>query len=167
MSATDDVVALQRLQQRYADVVTRRAWPELAELFRPDTVVEVDTVTRPLVETIGPEAFGRFVAGAIERFDFFAFTILSSVVDLGGPDDDPDRARGRFFMREVRHETAIDEWNDAFGVYSDRYVRIDGRWWIAARRYRSMGRTGTDGTVHPSPLGLGPLGGDAPWPDAW
>jgi hypothetical protein len=34
---TDDVVALWRLQARYADVITRRAWPELGDLFRPDT----------------------------------------------------------------------------------------------------------------------------------
>lgn len=167
MSATDDVVALERLQARYADVVTRRAWAELAEVFRPDTVVHVDTVTRPVMEFAGPEEFGRFVAGAIERYDYFAFSILNAVVDLGGPGDPPDEARGRFFMREVRHETATDTWPDALGVYQDRYVRIDGRWWIAERWYRSMARLGSPDLIHPPPPGLGPLGGDAPWTDAW
>ena len=59
---TDHVVALWRLQSRYADVVTRRAWPELHDLFLPDTPVHIDTGT----------------------------------------------ATGRFFMCEVRHDTASD-----------------------------------------------------------
>ena len=64
---TDHVVALWRLQSRYADVVTRRAWPELHELFRPDTTVHIDTVTAPVREVTGPDAFGTFVGAAIER----------------------------------------------------------------------------------------------------
>ena len=35
---TVDYVAIQRLQAAYADVVNRRAWPELADLFRPDEI---------------------------------------------------------------------------------------------------------------------------------
>ena len=41
------MVALGRLQARYADVVTRRAFAELVDLFRPDATVTIDTVTRP------------------------------------------------------------------------------------------------------------------------
>jgi hypothetical protein len=39
---TIDYIALRRLQNRYADVVTRRAWPELATLFLPDAKVVID-----------------------------------------------------------------------------------------------------------------------------
>jgi len=156
-SETDDVVALWRLQSRYADVVTRRAWSEMGELFRPDTAVHIDTVTAPARTTTGPDEFAAFVAGSLERFDHFAFVILNTVLDVavGG---DPDAAEGRIFMCEIRHETALDKWHNAYGVYSDRYRRIDGRWWFAGRRYRSMARTGPESVVLGVPAGLGPLG---------
>ena len=81
-SETDDVVALGRLQARYADVVSRRAWPELRELFLPDTTIELDVVTAPPRSITGPDAFGAFVKASIERFDHFTFVILNSVVEV-------------------------------------------------------------------------------------
>jgi hypothetical protein len=152
---TDDVVALWRLQSRYADIVTRRAWPELHEVFRPDTQVHLDTVTRPPQTITGPDDFGAFVGTAIERYDHFAFVILNTVVDLDPPAE-PDAGAttptGRFFMCEVRHDTATDTWPNAHGRYEDRYVHDADRWWIAERHYRSMARQGPDGVV----LGLPP-----------
>ena len=151
---TDDVVALWRLQARYADVITRRAWAELHDLFLPDTTVHVDTVTTPPRTFVGPGALGEFVAGAIARFDHFAFVILNTVVDLDPPSlgAAPTTARGRIFMCEVRHDLASDTWQNAHGVYQDRYRHEDGRWWFAERHYRSMARTGPGGEV----LGLPP-----------
>lgn len=139
---TDEVVALWRLQARYADVISRRAFAELADLFRSDAVIDIDTVTRPERRIVGPADLGAFVGSAIERYDHFTFVILNTVVDVDG-----DEATGRIFMCEVRHERAGDSWQNAHGVYQDRYVRVDGRWWIAARRYRSMARTGPGGDV--------------------
>ncbi|MEY2434515.1 MAG: hypothetical protein QOC92_4240, partial [Acidimicrobiaceae bacterium] len=116
---TDDVVALWRLQSTYADIITRRAWPELHDVFRPDTTVHVDVVTGPVRTFEGPDAFGTFVSGAIERFDYFTFVILNTVVEL----DRDDRANGRIFMCEIRHDRESQTWNKAYGVYEDRYVR--------------------------------------------
>src|SRR3954470_5353379 len=82
MTETDDVVSLWRLQARYADIVTRRAWPELEAVFRSDTRVDVDTVTAPVRTFTGPAAFAEFVAGAVERFDHFEFVILNTVVEI-------------------------------------------------------------------------------------
>lgn len=151
---SDDVVALMHLQSRYADVVSRRAWPELHELFLPDTTVHIDTVTREPRTVVGPEDFGRFVASAIERYDLFLFVILNAVVDLDSAD--PDAATGRIFMCEIRHESEsdadADAWHNAYGRYEDRYRRVDGRWRIAGRRYRSLARTGPD----PAVFGLPP-----------
>lgn len=153
-SETDDVVALWRLQSRYADVISRRAWPELHELFLPDTTVAIDTVTSPPRSITGPDAFGSFVAASIERFDHFAFVILNTVVELDGPDD----GRGRIFMCEIRHDQASDTWQNAHGLYEDRYRRVEGRWRFAHRQYRSLARTGPGGIVLGLPEGLGPLG---------
>jgi len=154
---TDDVVALWRLQSRYADIVTRRAWPALHEVFRPDTAVHIDTVTAPPRTVVGPDAFADFVATAMARFDHFTFVILNTVVDLDPPERAGEQvtgAGGRIFMCEVRHDGASDSWQNAHGVYQDRYVRLDGRWWIAARRYRSMARTGPGAGVFGLPPDL-------------
>ncbi|HEV3226404.1 MAG TPA: nuclear transport factor 2 family protein [Acidimicrobiales bacterium] len=147
MNETDEVVALWRLQSRYADIVTRRAWSELDEVFRPETEVHLDVVTAPPRTIIGPSAFGEFVAAAIERFDHFAFVILNTVVDL----ETDERATGRMFMCEVRHDREADTWPIAHGMYQDAYVRVDGRWWFRTRHYRSMARMGPAGSV----FGLG------------
>jgi hypothetical protein len=157
---TDHIVALWRLQSRYADVITRRAWPELGDLFLPDTTVEIDTVTSPVRTITGPEAFGAFVAGAIERFDHFTFVILNTVVELepAAQGEPVDQARGRIFMCEVRHDRATDTWPNAHGLYEDRYRHVDGSWRFAHRRYRSLARTGPEGTILGLPDGLAPIG---------
>ena len=152
---TDEVVALQRLQAAYADLVSRRAWSELHDLFLPDTAVHLDLVTSPAMTIVGPGDLGDFVDRSIERFDHFTFVILNSVVDV---DVAAGEATGRIFMCEVRHDTASDSWQNAHGLYHDRYRRADGRWWFAERRYRSLARTGPGGVVLGLPDGLGPLG---------
>jgi hypothetical protein len=146
---TIDYVAVCRLQAAYADVVNRRAWPELGELFLPDAPVHVDTVTNPPIDLTGPQAVGAFIGAAIERFEFFEFVILNTRVTTAA-DGDPDAARARLFMCELRQEAANGHWTNAFGVYHDDYRRRDGRWWFAGRRYQSLARTGR-GEVFPFP----------------
>jgi hypothetical protein len=142
---TIDYVAIRRLQDAYADVVTRRAWPELDELFLPDAVVEVDTRTNEPLRFEGPGALGSFIGGAIERFDFFEFVILNARVAIA-PDGDADSAAARVYMCELRTDRESGQWINAFGVYHDRYRRRDGRWWFEHRQYHSLGRDAEDGT---------------------
>lgn len=137
---TVDYVAITRLQAAYADVVTRRAWDELHELFLPDAPVVVDTVTNPVVELAGPQEIGDFIGGAIERFEFFEFVPLNTAIELR-VDGDADRARGRLYMCELRQDAATGHASQAFGVYHDEYRRR-GRWWFARRDYQSLTRTG-------------------------
>ena len=61
-------------------------------------------------------------------------------------------------MCEVRHDAESGTWPNAHGVYQDRYQHLDGRWWFAERRYRSMARTGPGGQVLGLPPDLPPLG---------
>jgi ketosteroid isomerase-like protein len=140
LRAVADRLAVEDLTSRYADVVTRRAWPELAELLLPDAVVTVETVTRPTFTVTGPEELGRFVAGAVEHFDFFEFVVLNRVVDVA-VDGDADRATGRLFICELRQHVDTGRSTRAFGRYTDDYRRVGGRWWIAGRAYRSMARS--------------------------
>jgi hypothetical protein len=142
-------IAITRLQSAYADVVTRRAWPELDDLFVPGAPIHVDTVSNPVIEMVGARELGEFVDKAIEHFDFFEFVILSTVVDVV----DDSSARGRLYMVELRQEAETGEWSNAFGVYHDSYVVHDGRWRFAERHYQSLARKiGTDrAAVFPFP----------------
>jgi hypothetical protein len=148
---TDDVVAIERLQSAYADVVNRRAWAELAGLFLPDAVVRIDTVTRDPFELVGPVALGGFIDGAVQRFAFFEFIRLNAHVETD-LDGDPDAARCRLFMCEVRRDVGTLDWSVAYGVYHDRYRRTADGWRFARRDYQSLTRTGGDVAPFPHHL---------------
>jgi len=145
--AIDDV-AIRRLHAAYADTVTRRVWPEFIDQFVPDALVRIDTVTNPAIELVGPVAVGNFIGSALERFEFFEFTILNAHIALctGG---DVDAAQGRLYICELRQEAGTHEWTNAYGVYRDDYRRVEGRWLFARRSYQSLARTG--GEVFPFP----------------
>jgi hypothetical protein len=134
--ATDAYVGITRLQSAYADVVSRRVWPELGPLFLPDAPVHVDTVTADVIELVGPAALGEFIGTSIEVFEHFQFVVLNTVVRVDGP----DRAQGRLWMVELRQERGSGTWSNAFGVYHDDYRLVDGRWRFAERHYQSLAR---------------------------
>jgi hypothetical protein len=146
VAETVDYVAIRRLQDRYADVVTRNAWPELGDLFLPDAPIEVDLRAGDPMRFTGPTALGEFIAPAIEQFGFFQFVILNSVVDLA-PDGDADTATGRMYMSELRTDRDTGAWVTSYGLYRDRYARHDGGWRFAQRRYCSLARTDTAGAT--------------------
>lgn len=143
LARTVDEAGIRSLQQAYADVVNRRAWAELHDLFRTDLVLELDLGTTHL-RADGPDGVGAFIGERLEEFDFFEFVVLSSVVALA-PDGDPDHATARCYMCELRHGVADGRFSVAYGVYHDVHRRVDGRWWFARRRYTSWARTAADG----------------------
>ena len=129
---------LRRLQNRYADIVTRRAWPELHEIMRADCVVTVNLVDDE-IHFAGPQEIGDFIAGQLEQFDFFEFVILNTVMDI---DAVAGTATARMYMQEARQNISDGRRSDPFGVYHDRFERDDrGSWWFARRRYQSYART--------------------------
>src|SRR5271165_1627273 len=126
---TVDYIAIRRLQSAYADIVTRRTWPELGQIFLPDLRLVLDRRSvEPLVLT-GPGPIGDFIAEAISGLDFFEFVVLNTTVTLrhGG---DADIAVARMYMNELRHDAASGRWNTVYGVYHDVHRRVDGRWWF-------------------------------------
>jgi hypothetical protein len=142
-----DYLGIHRLHAAYADAVSRRAWSDLEPLFLPDTVIRVDTVTGDPIEAVGAAGIGGFIAGAVERFEFFELVILNVHVLADGAADD---RRSRIFTCELRQEASTGHWTNAFGVYHDDVRRVDGRWRYARRRYQSIARTGR-GEVFPFP----------------
>ncbi len=149
---TVDYVAIRRLQDAYADSVTRRAWDELHDQFEPDAAVEVDTVTGPPLRFVGGGGIGDFISDAVARFEFFEMVILNARVMLS-PDGDPDAARARCFTCELRQDHASGHWSTAYGVYHDDYRRGPaGTWRFARRRYQSLARTAPATQVFPFPI---------------
>jgi hypothetical protein len=138
---TIDYVAITRLQNAYADAVTRRAWREFDDMFLAGAPVRVDTVTNPVIELTGPQEVGDFIGGAVARFEFFEFVPLSTRVELRAGDD-PDCATARLYICELRQDAATGHATQAFGVYQDEYRRVDGRWWFSRREYQSLARSG-------------------------
>ena len=136
---TVDYAAICRLQAAYADAVTRRAWSDLDPLFLPDAPITVDTITSAPFEHLGAAGIGGFIAGAVERFEFFELVILNVHVL---PGDGDGHRRSRAFTCELRQERDSGHWSNAFGVYHDDVRHLDGRWRYARRRYQSIARTG-------------------------
>jgi len=134
-----DHVNIERVQSAYADIVTRRDWPALADIFLPDATVTVDRRAGEPLTLTGPGELGQFIGTSISVFAFFEFVILNSVIELD--DRDPTRASGTMYIAELRQDAASGRRTTAFGVYRDDYARLDGNWWFAARRYRSAART--------------------------
>jgi hypothetical protein len=160
LQETIDYIAVRRLQNAYADIVTRRAWAELHDIFVPDLEVVLDTRRGEPLQLRGPQAVGDFIGNAIAEFDFFEFVILNTRVFLNhGNGGDPDVASARMWMNELRHEQAAGgRWTLAYGLYQDEFRRIDGRWWFTGRNYQSLARTARDFDVFPIPSLSG--GGD-------
>jgi hypothetical protein len=138
---TVDYVALRRLQDAYADIVTRRAWAELEDIFLPDLRLTLDRRTMAPLVLDGPRAIGDFIGTAITGLDFFEFVILNTRVVLRHRGDG-DRAVARMYMNELRHDAGSGQWTTVYGVYHDVHRRVDGRWWFAERRYHTLARTG-------------------------
>jgi hypothetical protein len=152
---------VRRLQHAYADVVNRRAWPELEGLFLDDAVVTIDTrAGEPLVVT-GGAGIGRFIDEAVAGFSFFEFVILSSAVEFP---DGPGAGTGtaRLYLCEQRQDARTGRWSTAFGLYHDRYTLASGRWWFAGRRYHSLARTAADLDVFPYPSATDGTGSGGP-----
>lgn len=141
-------IAIQRLLAAYADTVNRRAWGELPELFLEDATIDVIPLKKPPLTLAGAEALGRFIDAAIERFDFFQFVFHNSRLQI---ELEKNLARARNYISEYRRETASGEWTQVFGVYHDRYRRIDGRWFFEHRAFSPLASWGSDNRVFDFP----------------
>jgi hypothetical protein len=141
MSDSLELFEISRLQHRYGDAVTRRAWDELAAMFAPEAVVTLDMRTGQVLELVGGPAVGAFIAKAIERFEHFQFALLNAVAEL---DPAGDAATGRMYIWEIRQDAATGRHTNAYGLYQDDYRKVDGRWVFARRAYATLARTASD-----------------------
>jgi hypothetical protein len=144
-----------RLQRAYADIATRRAWPEMASLAIPDARFSFDTRSGRVIEVIGAMALGEFGAKATDRFSFYEYLPLNAVVTIGTT----GTARGRSYSLEVGEDRDTREWINFYGFYHDDYVLVDGTWRFARRQYQTLARRTGDG-MEAFPLQEVPSGRD-------
>jgi len=157
--------AVRRLQHAYADVVNRRAWAELEQLFLPDAPVIIDVRVGDPMEFVGGDDIGAFIGTSVQQFEFFEFVILNAHIEFPeGPS--AGTAVARLYMCELRQSRDSGRWTTAYGLYHDRYSFRSGRWWFAERRYHSLARHGRDMDTFPFPehpgLEVGGIGPDGP-----
>lgn len=138
LRAAVDEVAIRGLIAAYADVVDGRTWAEFADLFVADAPVVLDLRDRPPMTFTGPQEIGAFIETALEQYPFFEFVALNVRVLLA-TEADPDRARVRTYMCELRQDHAGTP-SRAYGLYQDDVVRTADGWRFARRRYQSIGR---------------------------
>ncbi len=135
---TANYIALRRLQNRYADIVTRRAWPELGEIFHPDCTLDLSLGDRS-AQFVGPKAVGTFIGESVARVSFFQFVVLNTVFEIRSSEN---KAVARMYIHELRVESASGKRTDAYGVYHDRFVREEETGWrFIERHYGSFSRT--------------------------
>jgi len=128
-------LAIMRLHRAYADLATRRAWPEIASLATPDARFSFDVRSGSPIEVIGAEAFGAFGAQSTGRFSFYEYIPLNTVVAIG-----TGTARGRSYSLEVGEDRETRAWINYYGLYHDDYLLFDGAWRFARRQYQTLGR---------------------------
>lgn len=127
--------AIDRLLRRYADIATRQAWDEYAEIVLADAGITFSfggDEDRD-VEVTGPGGLAELGRAAMGAFDFYLYVPLNHVIDRLGDSD----ATGRAYALEsmVDHD---GNWFDVYGHYDDAYRLVDGTWMIARRRYRAL-----------------------------
>ena len=114
-------------------------------------------VIQPTVQGMAAEGipYTGFLYAGVMVDDAGAVRVLEFNCRLGDPETQPilvrlktdlvdiaeHAARGRLFVCEYRWEKAAARWTQVFGVYCDRYRRIDGRWWFDHRWYATLART--------------------------
>lgn len=119
----EDVAAIRALHDRYADAVNRRDAGAWGALWAEDAVWDL-MGTR--VE--GRAAIVGLWSQAMAGFAFVGFFSQVGAVAVSG-----ERAEGRIWTHEVLENTEGER--RPVGRYDDHYVKRDGAWLFAERRF--------------------------------
>lgn len=128
----DDLHALRRLADLYADAVDRRDAAALKQVFAPDARL----VVQPDGAPVESEWSGEGIAGmldSLERYDSTFHQVGGCVFDEG---EDGEGATGRVHLAAHHYERTANGPVDLvmFIVYHDRYTPRPEGWLIQERR---------------------------------
>jgi hypothetical protein len=119
----ESLAAIQQLPYRYAVALDSRNIDDLVQLFEPD--VQLGTGES------GREALHRWFTTIMRLPKTSVHFVGNHVVDF----DDADHARGIVYCRDQLERPATGEWEIGELQYWDRYVRVDGEWCFARRKF--------------------------------
>ncbi len=140
---SDEYVALRQLCERYVDAVNRRAGADWSATWAPDAVWDLGN--GPVA---GREAILATWQAAMAGFPHVVMWVHPGVVDsVTG-----DTAKARWYHQEILH-LADGSRQVGMGVYRDQYVRLDGEWRFAVRKYDLLyfGPPDLSGAFNPCP----------------
>lgn len=123
----EDRLAIRELHDSYGDAVFRRDADAWAQTWAPDAVWNLmgqDITGRDAIVSVWRQA----MAG----FKFVAFFSQPGVITIRG-----EEATGVVYTHEVLEQTDGRLYR-MVGTYADEYVRRDGRWVFATRRYTAL-----------------------------
>lgn len=127
-------LAITRIQGRYADIATRRAWAELADLTLSDARFSFELPTGHVLELVGPGALADFGARATARFSFYEYVPLNTVATVVNE----TTAAGRSYSLEIGVDATSGAWTEFYGRYDDEYARTGRGWQFARRAFRIL-----------------------------
>jgi len=119
----ESLAAIRQLPYRYALGLDSRDMDALVDLFVPDVRVGKDRAGRAALR----DWFVQVMRGPRSSIHF----IGNHIVDF----DDADHAHGVVYCRDELERVESGEWEIGTIQYWDRYVRVDGEWCFAQRKF--------------------------------
>ena len=140
---SDEYLAIRQLCERYVDAVNRRHTQDWAATWAPDAVWDLG---RGPVE--GRDQIVAAWESAMAGFPHVVMWVHSGVIESV----DGDRATARWYHQEIL-DIAGGGRQVGMGVYRDQFVRLDGAWHFAVRRYDLLyfGPPDLSGNFNPYP----------------
>jgi uncharacterized protein (TIGR02246 family) len=127
MSNPADELAIRQLAAEYIDAVNRYVGEDWIATWADDA-----TWNLMGMEVAGRDAIYELWKGAMSTFEFAFMMLNSGTVNVDG-----DSASGRWYVTEHIKPKEGDN-NLTLGVYDDSYVKRDGKWLFADRRYHVL-----------------------------
>jgi len=126
-----EIEAIKDVRIMYSHHFDGQRIDELVDLFTEDAVCEFgaayggDWVGKAQIK----RNFARFVAGEGSEH-----SVMHAVTNPWIRLDAEDRARGRWYLLDLRTTPGVDNPLILFGIYDDLYHKVDGRWLIHRTR---------------------------------
>ena len=138
-----DELAIRDLVSRYCDAVIRSDANDWGNTWAEDASWEV----------MGNVAKGREQIVATWKSLMSMFTFVAQFPHHGVLQIEGDRGKGRWMVTEHGRTEKGDNSTLTMGMYADEYVRVDGRWYFASRKFNLMhaGPPDLSGPLSPLP----------------
>jgi hypothetical protein len=119
----ESLAAIRQLAYRYGLCLDSRDMATMASLFVPDVQVGRDES--------GRAALQAWFAETMSAMHISIHLVANHIIDF----DDADHARGIVYCRDELEYPASGRWEIGVLQYWDRYVRVDGEWCFARRKF--------------------------------